>query len=152
MMKSSPPDPLMLPSMSLESHTLKPYLEEQRQRVEARLRLLVPEENETPQAIHRAVRYSLFAGGKRIRPIFCLEAASTRFTRELLEYFHRSKPAALFRAAVCMGAIGARADELELRALCIFGENAGLAFQIADDILDVESSLEDLGKTAGKDI
>src|SRR6266576_529825 len=75
MMKSSPPDPLMLPSMSRESHTLKPYLEEQRQRVEARLRLLVPEENETPQAIHRAVRYSLFAGGKRIRPIFCLEAA-----------------------------------------------------------------------------
>src|ERR1035437_5968342 len=64
-MKSHPENP-----MSLES-----YLDEQRKRIEARLRQLVPEETEMPSAIHRAIRYSLLAGGKRIRSIFCLEAA-----------------------------------------------------------------------------
>src|SRR5512135_3192562 len=65
-MKNSLPQP----SMSLQS-----YLEQQRQKVESRLHELVPRETEPPDSIHRAMRYSLFAGGKRIRPIFCLEAA-----------------------------------------------------------------------------
>ena len=56
--------------MSLESH-----LEQQRQRIEQRLQQLLPEETELPASIHRAMRYSLFAGGKRLRPILCLEAA-----------------------------------------------------------------------------
>ena len=50
-----------------------------------------------------------------------------------------------------MGAIYAGASELELQALSCFGEHVGLAFQIVDDILDVEMSSEELGKTAGKD-
>lgn len=246
--------------MSLES-----YLQEQRQRVDARLALLVPPETQIPATIHRAMRYSLFAGGKRIRPIFCLETARTvgadvtedietvsctlemvhtyslihddlpaldnddyrrgkptshkvfgeanailsgdalltlpfevlaklantpaevkaaligelaraagtvggmiagqvldleatnngtsshYLTPELLETIHRSKTAALFRASVCMGGMAAGATAQHIAALCRFGENAGLAFQIADDILDVESSTEALGKTAGKD-
>jgi geranylgeranyl diphosphate synthase type II len=80
-----------------------------------------------------------------------LEAANNSPSRETLEYIHRAKTAALFRAAVCLGAIAARADTESLSAISRFGENAGLAFQIADDILDVESSRERLGKTAGKD-
>jgi geranylgeranyl diphosphate synthase type II len=249
--------------------SLQAYLEQQRQKVEARLNELVPPETEHPDSIHRAMRYSLFAGGKRIRPIFCLEAArvvsenpsgdrsvngnqrdleaigcslelvhtyslihddlpaldnddyrrgkltchkafgeanailagdalltisfevlatlahtpgevraalvaelahaagtvggmiagqvmdleatNQPVTASLVEQIHRSKTAALFRAAVRMGAIGARASADQLDALSCFAENAGLAFQIADDILDVESSTESLGKTAGKD-
>lgn len=244
---------------------LESYLREQRERVDARLTLLVPPETETPTAIHRAMRYSLFAGGKRIRPIFCMEAARTispqladapgedleaisctlelvhtyslihddlpaldnddyrrgkpachkafgeanailagdalltlsfevlanlpntpaevkaalagelahaagtvggmiagqvldleamnnSLTPERVQMIHRSKTAALFRASVSMGAIAARAGAQQYAALCRFGENAGLAFQVADDILDVESSTETLGKTAGKDL
>jgi geranylgeranyl diphosphate synthase type II len=50
-----------------------------------------------------------------------------------------------------MGAIYAGASETELAALTAYGEHTGLAFQIVDDILDIEASSEELGKTAGKD-
>ena len=50
-----------------------------------------------------------------------------------------------------MGAIYAGADDAQLAALTAYGEHVGLAFQIVDDILDVEESSEQLGKTAGKD-
>ena len=59
--------------------------------------------------------------------------------------------AALFRASVVMGAIAEQADVAQLARLRQFGATAGLAFQIVDDILDVESSSAALGKTAGKD-
>jgi geranylgeranyl diphosphate synthase type II len=80
-----------------------------------------------------------------------LEAVKEPPTPEKLEYIHRSKTAALFRASVSLGAIAERADSATLARLSNFGRTAGLAFQIADDILDVESSSETLGKTAGKD-
>ena len=80
-----------------------------------------------------------------------LEAVSNPPNAEMLEYIHRSKTAALFRAAVSMAAIAERAEPATLARLAKFGQTAGLAFQIADDILDVESSTEALGKTAGKD-
>jgi geranylgeranyl diphosphate synthase, type II len=50
-----------------------------------------------------------------------------------------------------MGAIYACADDRQLDALTRYGEHIGLAFQIVDDILDVEQCSEELGKTAGKD-
>ena len=240
--------------------SLSSYLEQQRRRVDARLEQLVPPETACPSVIHRAMRYSLFAGGKRLRPIFCLEAAglsseqpcadveAISCTLELvhtyslihddlpaldnddyrrgkltchkvfgeaiailagdalltlafqvlsslphteaevraalvaelsqaagtvdgmiggqvadlgatngavspqaLEYIHRAKTAALFRASVVLGGLAERADPEELSRLREFGTKAGLAFQIADDVLDVESSREVLGKTAGKD-
>jgi geranylgeranyl diphosphate synthase, type II len=237
---------------------LRDYLAGQQRLVDAELDRLVPPESTAPETIHRAMRYSLFAGGKRIRPILCIEAARTvsdevsgvaacacalelihtyslihddlpaldnddyrrgkltnhkvfgdamailagdslltlafqvlaqltidgerraRLIEELataagtvggmiggqvadlegegkppdaalLETIHRAKTGALLRASLRMGAIYAGADEPQHRALSCYGEHVGLAFQIVDDILDVEESSEALGKTAGKD-
>ncbi len=68
-----------------------------------------------------------------------------------LEHMHRLKTGALIRASVRMGALSGSADEETLRLLDTFADALGLAFQVRDDILDVESSSEQLGKTAGKD-
>ena len=54
---------------------LREYLAQQQRLVDAELDRLVPPESAAPETIHRAMRYSLFAGGKRIRPILCIEAA-----------------------------------------------------------------------------
>jgi geranylgeranyl diphosphate synthase, type II len=70
---------------------------------------------------------------------------------ETLEYIHTRKTAALIRGAVRVGALLAGASDMALAALTTYGERIGLTFQIVDDILDVEGSLETLGKTAGKD-
>jgi geranylgeranyl diphosphate synthase type II len=233
-------------------------LREYQRLVDAELDRLVPPESAPPETIHRAMRYSLFAGGKRIRPILCLEAARAvgcgsqgvvsaacslelihtyslihddlpsldnddyrrgKLTNHkvfgeamailagdalltlafqvlaqldtmperkaglvaelataagtvggmiggqvadlegegkppeaaLLETIHRAKTGALLRASLRMGAIFAGATEAQHEALSCYGEHIGLAFQIVDDILDVEESSEALGKTAGKD-
>jgi geranylgeranyl diphosphate synthase type II len=73
-------------------------------------------------------------------------------TAELLDRIHRAKTGALLRASVRMGAICAGATETELAAISRYGEHVGLAFQIVDDILDIEESSDALGKTAGKDV
>jgi geranylgeranyl diphosphate synthase type II len=70
---------------------------------------------------------------------------------ETLEYIHTRKTAALIRGALRSGALLAGASERGLAALTAYGDRIGLAFQIVDDILDVEGSLETLGKTAGSD-
>jgi geranylgeranyl diphosphate synthase type II len=237
---------------------LREYLVQQQRLVDAELDRLVPAESTPPETIHRAMRYSLFAGGKRIRPILCIEAAravsdsvdgvaaaacalelihtyslihddlpaldnddyrrgkltnhkvfgdamailagdalltlafqvlarlavaDTRKTllvaelatasgtvggmlggqvadlegegqppdARLLETIHRAKTGALLRASLRLGAIYAGASEEQYAGLSRYGEHVGLAFQIVDDILDVEASSESLGKTAGKD-
>lgn len=71
---------------------------------------------------------------------------------ETLEYIHRSKTGALITAPVVVGGIIAGASEDSLGKLRAYGERIGLAFQIADDILDVTSTSEQLGKTPGKDL
>ncbi|HEY1240859.1 MAG TPA: farnesyl diphosphate synthase [Bryobacteraceae bacterium] len=233
-------------------------LREYQKRVDAELDRLVPPESAPPETIHRAMRYSLFAGGKRIRPILCLEAArtvggapesvvaaacslelvhtyslihddlpaldnddyrrgkltnhkvfgeamailagdalltlafqvlvnldlpperKTRLLAELaaaagtvggmiggqvadlegegkppdailLETIHRAKTGALLRASLRFGAICSDATDTQYEELSCYGEHIGLAFQIVDDILDVEEASEALGKTAGKD-
>jgi geranylgeranyl diphosphate synthase type II len=239
--------------------SIREYLAEQAQLIDAELDRLMPREDTPPAVIHRAMRYSLFAGGKRIRPFLCLEGARvvadqtpglaaaacslemvhtyslihddlpaldnddlrrgrptshkvfgeamailagdgllthafqvlgqlkgvepTRRARlveelavaagtvggmiggqvndlegenqpptpELLESIHRAKTGAMLRASVRMGAILAGASEAEFDALSRYGEHIGLAFQIVDDLLDVEQSSATLGKTAGKD-
>ncbi|MBV8706981.1 MAG: polyprenyl synthetase family protein [Acidobacteriaceae bacterium] len=235
------------------------YLAEQVQSVDRALDEWIPEESVEPTTIHRAMRYSLFAGGKRIRPVLAVAAAHTvspspqgienaAATLELihtyslihddlpaldnddlrrgrptchkvfgeamailagdslltlafevlsrlkhvsaekkivlveelsraagtvggmiggqvndiegegkepsallLESIHRAKTGALLRASVRMGAIYAGATDAELAVLSEYGEHVGLAFQIIDDVLDVEQTSDALGKTAGKD-
>ncbi|MCU0768983.1 MAG: polyprenyl synthetase family protein [Burkholderiaceae bacterium] len=71
-----------------------------------------------------------------------------------LERMHRMKTGALLRAAVMMGALSGQAAKLTectREALSRYGEAIGLAFQVVDDVLDVEGSTDALGKTAGKD-
>ena len=238
---------------------LPPFFEEDRQLVDAQLDRLMPVESLQPPSIHKAMRYSVFAGGKRIRPILCMEAARmfegdvehalypgcaiefihtyslihddlpalddddlrrgkptchkkfgeatailagdalltlafqtivasptpaerrTAMVREIataagtvngmvggqvadleaegqpvgpdmLEYIHRSKTAALIRASVTVGALSAGAQDEDVARLRRFGDTIGWAFQVTDDILDVEESSAALGKTAGKDV
>jgi geranylgeranyl diphosphate synthase type II len=239
--------------------TVADYISAQQRTVDSALDRWVPAESENPPTIHRAMRYSLFAGGKRIRPLLAIAAAEAisdapvgiesaacvlelihtyslihddlpaldnddlrrgrptchkvfgdamailagdalltlafevlakldgidaerrislvrelatasgtiggmiggqvndvegegKFpTAHLLDSIHRAKTGALLRASVRMGAIYAGATDEQLHALTNFGEHIGLAFQIVDDVLDVEQSSEALGKTAGKD-
>jgi geranylgeranyl diphosphate synthase type II len=77
---------------------------------------------------------------------------NTKPDRDTLEFIHLRKTAALIAASVRMGGILANASIPKLKALSEYGKNIGLAFQIVDDILDVEGTTEDLGKTAGSDI
>jgi len=237
---------------------LPPFFEEDHRLVDAELERLLPAESCRPSLIHQAMRYSVFAGGKRVRPILCIEsfrifsneiaavlpvacalefihtyslihddlpaldnddlrrgqptchkrfgeamailagdalltlafealagarvpppertaliqeiaaAAGTRdgmvggqvadieaegkeVTPEMLEYIHRSKTAALIRASIVSGAIAGGASAQDQDRLCNFGGLIGWAFQVTDDILDVEESSTALGKTAGKD-
>ena len=237
---------------------LPAFFEEDHRQIESALDQFLPAEDTRPDSIHRAMRYSVFAGGKRIRPILCLEtarifdpdpraalpvacalefihtyslihddlpalddddvrrgkptchkqfgeatailagdalltlafetlsiapveparsvavirevaaAAGTRdgmvggqvadleaegreVGPEMLEYIHRSKTAALIRASVVAGALCGSAGEADVARLRRFGDNIGWAFQVVDDILDVEESSAVLGKTAGKD-
>jgi geranylgeranyl diphosphate synthase type II len=239
--------------------TFQQYVAAQSERVNIALHRLVPEEGCAPTVIHKAMRYSLFAGGKRVRPLLCLAAGEAIHpnapgiedaacalelihtyslihddlpaldnddlrrgrptnhkvfgeamailagdslltlafkvlaqlphcppdrtvrivaelatasgtvggmiggqvhdlegehmapTAELLETIHRAKTGALLRASVRIGALYAGATEPQLTALSEYGEHIGLAFQIVDDLLDIEQSSEQLGKTAGKD-
>lgn len=238
---------------------LERYLTAQAQAVDRALAEWTPAEDTPPTSIHRAMRYSLFAGGKRIRPILAIAAARAvsdspdgieqaacalelvhtyslihddlpaldnddlrrgrptchkvfgeamailagdalltlafevlsrlsgvdaerrirmveelsrasgtvggmiggqvndiegerqRPTPLLLESIHRAKTGALLRASLRIGAIYAGASDAEFAALSEYGEHVGLAFQIVDDLLDVEQPSEALGKTAGKD-
>lgn len=237
---------------------LPAFLEENRADVDRALDRLLPPETAVPQTIHRAMRYSVMAGGKRIRPALCLETARlfqadlsatihvgcalefihtyslihddlpaldnddlrrgrptchkqfgeamailagdglltfafetlakvsiapgrrVRMIAEIagaagtvngmvggqvadveaegkladaatIEFIHRAKTAALIRASAVSGALTGHAAEDDLARIGQFGERIGWAFQVVDDILDVEQSSAELGKTAGKD-
>lgn len=80
-----------------------------------------------------------------------LAAEGTEASADLVDYIHRHKTAALIRAAVRMGGICGAACQADLDALTRYGECAGLAFQIADDILNVTSTPEQMGKPVGND-
>jgi geranylgeranyl diphosphate synthase type II len=245
--------------MQTSQASLEDYLLEQQQLVDRALDCWVPSADVEPISLHQAMRYSLFAGGKRIRPVLAIAAANTIAaapvgienaavtlemihtyslihddlpamdnddlrrgrptchkvfgdaiailagdalctlafevlsrlphldpsrkvqlaeelakssgtvggmiagqvhdiegerqppTAELLQIIHRAKTGALLRASVRMGAIYAGAKDEELQTLTAYGEHIGLAFQIVDDILDMEQTSDKLGKTAGKD-
>lgn len=73
-------------------------------------------------------------------------------TAELVRAIHRAKTGALITTSLVTGGIYAGGDASAIAHLRIFGQHAGLAFQIVDDVLDVTESSEQLGKTAGKDM
>ena len=234
------------------------YLSEQVRAVDAYLDDYLPPEKAYPESIHRAMRYSLFAGGKRLRPVLSLAAAQAvggrqeevmpaaaalelihtyslihddlpamdddslrrgkptshvvfgeaiailagdallteafsllsgmtsgdaeRWLRavailseaagvrgmvggqvvdveseglpvgeDVLDYIHRNKTGALIKAAVHIGALLGGGSEEDVHRICGYGQDVGLAFQIVDDILDVEGDAASLGKTAGID-
>jgi geranylgeranyl diphosphate synthase, type II len=71
---------------------------------------------------------------------------------ETLEFIHLRKTAALIKASVKIGPILAGSKRSILELLTIYGRHIGLAFQVVDDVLDVEGTTEELGKTTGSDI
>ncbi len=71
--------------------------------------------------------------------------------KEIVALIHINKTAALIKSSVRIGAILAGSTKHKLEALTRYGENLGIAFQIIDDILDIEGTTEELGKLAGSD-
>lgn len=80
-----------------------------------------------------------------------LAAVGRELSLDELERMHRMKTGAMLRACVRMGALAGRVDDLAFKALDDYGRAMGLAFQVVDDVLDVEQDSATLGKTAGKD-
>ncbi|OHB54536.1 MAG: hypothetical protein A2Y12_12255 [Planctomycetes bacterium GWF2_42_9] len=80
-----------------------------------------------------------------------LEAENSKPDAQKLESIHINKTAKMFQASTSLGAVAGGADEKQKQCLAEYGLNLGLAFQVADDILDVVSDTNTLGKTAGKD-
>lgn len=70
---------------------------------------------------------------------------------DTVNFIHKHKTGALIRASLQMGAIIGGADDTQLQQITTFGHHAGLAFQIADDLLDIEATQEQLGKDVGSD-
>lgn len=80
-----------------------------------------------------------------------LEAEQRELDLDELRAVHRGKTGALIRASCLLGGIAAGAGPAQLRAVADYGAEIGLAFQIADDVLDATETSDTLGKTAGKD-
>jgi len=107
---------------------------------ETRLRMLA--------ILARAAGPEGMVGGQAID----LESVGRQIDQRALESMHRHKTGALIEASVCLGALASgRADDAALAALQTYARAIGLAFQVQDDILDVESDTATLGKTQGKD-
>jgi geranylgeranyl pyrophosphate synthase len=92
------------------------------------------------------------AGGMIGGQLLDLLAEGQRLGLEELERIHRAKTGTLISASARIGAMAANADDLLLVAFTHFGDALGLAYQIADDVLDVTATSDQLGKTAGKDV
>jgi geranylgeranyl pyrophosphate synthase len=92
------------------------------------------------------------AGGMIGGQLLDLEGEGRPLGLEDLEQIHRAKTGALICASVRLGGIAARVDPSQLAAMSRFGDAIGLAFQIADDVLDVTATSDRLGKTAGRDL
>lgn len=80
------------------------------------------------------------------------DIAPSSNTIDELQFIHRNKTGKLLTASVLLGGLLAGASDEQLAALQRYGEATGLAFQIVDDLLDIEESAATLGKTAGKDV
>jgi geranylgeranyl diphosphate synthase type II len=107
-----------------------------------------------PQAVLRVISmvaeaagYRGMVGGQTVD----IQSEGQEVDRDLVAFIHSHKTGALIAASVAAGSILGGADEDEVAAISAYGENIGLAFQIADDILDVEGDREQMGKDVGGD-
>ena len=81
-----------------------------------------------------------------------IECEGKKVDLEIVDYIHYHKTAALIEASLQVGAMLAGADDKSIEAIRNYGRSIGLAFQIVDDILDIVSTTEELGKDAGSDV
>ncbi|WP_166363161.1 (2E,6E)-farnesyl diphosphate synthase [Pseudomonas akapageensis] len=101
------------------------------------------------QALAQAAGPAGMVGGQAID----LGSVGLKLDQKALELMHRHKTGALIEASVTLGALASgRAEESELQSLQTYAKAIGLAFQVQDDILDVESDTATLGKRQGADI
>lgn len=99
------------------------------------------------EVAHAAGTVKALIGGQ----VLDIQSEGKIVSGEQLEEIHRAKTGALINCAVRIGAILGGANDKELEALTTYGQKSGLAFQVADDVLDATATTEELGKTAGKD-
>jgi geranylgeranyl diphosphate synthase type II len=115
----------------------------------------IPNGGESAEArltvIHRICRAIGTSRGMIAGQIVDLATQGQPFSREELEYIHSSKTGALIGASVDCAAILCGASPVQREHLSHYGVGVGLAFQVVDDILDIEGSSTELGKTSGKD-
>lgn len=113
----------------------------------------------TPKTVSSAIllkvleEFVVAAGAEKLiaGQVVDIDSEGKQISKETLNYIHENKTGALFKLSMRAGAILSNADEETLQAVTDYAEKIGLAFQIMDDILDVTSTLEELGKTPGKD-
>jgi len=108
-----------------------------------------------PPARRREIALELFraagAGGMIGGQALDLEAEAKALPIDALEEVHRRKTGALIAASCVIGGLSADGTASRVEALRAYGDAIGLAFQIADDVLDATATSDQLGKTAGKD-
>lgn len=102
---------------------------------------------EVQQLLSEAAGYRGMVGGQMLD----LMAEGRRITLKELEIVHRLKTGALLIAATRAGALAGGGSRLQVAALTAYGERFGLAFQITDDLLDVEGEAAEMGKAPGMD-
>jgi geranylgeranyl pyrophosphate synthase len=108
--------------------------------------------DDVASAIVRDLMSASGAGGMIGGQLLDLEAEGVHLTLEGMERVHRLKTGALIMSSVTLGARAALASESRRQALARYGAAIGLAFQIADDVLDITATTDQLGKTAGRDL
>lgn len=107
---------------------------------------------ETVLAVVRRVASAAGMGGMVVGQVVDMQSEGQKLDAATLEFMHSHKTGALIEAAVLAGGMLGGATEAQLDALSLYGKRVGLAFQIADDILDLEGSQEKTGKTIGGDL
>jgi len=107
---------------------------------------------ETILGVARRIASAVGTGGMVVGQVVDMISEGREISPETLEFMHRNKTGALIEASVISGGLlgGGSPDRIE--ALRIYGRSVGLAFQIADDILDLEGEQEKTGKTVGSDL
>jgi geranylgeranyl diphosphate synthase, type II len=109
-------------------------------------------DDESAGAIVRELMVASGAGGMIAGQLLDLAGEGLPLPLEELQRIHAAKTGALIAAAATIGGCAARASAERLAALARYGQAIGLAFQIADDVLDVTATTSQLGKTAGRDL